>query len=1066
MSLEKFFKHLTPEAKIDFLYLIDVTTAVQFVRINRLFWRFYRDDQRFWRRVYVWRFLSATDVLEREYNLLSAIMVTDVQYHYGEDAVLEKQINTAPQAWDLLQTFNHVVTNTSSLAQISGRQSGLGVPSDKEMMQHTVKTLQYSENPANNTLVHINNSALRGGPNVHHRQNIIHPLSACLKRLSLVEKNNSARSGELLALEASVSETMQFIDEAKMASFRKHLSSSKTSSHHLSYGSTLIEKSLDTSVAMSGKSSAENKQSYIANMVAHPHPLMKRHQSKTVNQVHSHTIQHDAALRVRKHINWRLTGQLRAQTETNIRQNRYCRRWVEPPAQARGPIFVRAAFGRWVVIDIGREVYLLEICREGNLSSKKFSTKLTTDKPSQRQQQTDNWDGSREEITYDVSHIMPGLAQSRMNYNNLETLSRWLRNLGDASEEDEDYDGSTPPIHQTNVACNGSAQSQHMPMISEDMTAKMSFSRTQCTCESSKAISTTPKVTSFGAKGPCVPNGLMYRQKADEKDVISSANSGSQVQFLWRRLKVREDELDPYGWVGNGVIRVMLNHRYIVRILCTPSIAVESEASDFSSFSSFDDAKMRNLCIWQLCSLTSQTDPISTKQFDPESIEPHHIIKVPVDTIPHQILGRWLLISFSSTLSKQAHQRLLKVIDLQQHTVCIGSVECASIDGFHLHTEDNACVYVYTYGYVNTHNPEACTNKPNATSNANGSSSSNCQFVWHLWRFRPSDNILDIVDRTIQQPELALHGTLHPKEVLNGYSAKGYKLHSMTIDNDRVLLWNEYGWVAVHHIQYNRFIWEYRCDVITDVILFPTTQTVFITFARQQYAMQLRLDDGDSIGGTNTKHRPSRNGQQTDSNSSQLPVAKSTAKHNKAASFLRDTYGIVLDYSMNYQFMQDILTKTPDTRTKLKKKGNRDSTGSIGGLSQKDKGRYYRLRHWASSSSVDKIEQSKNSLSGYSTRTKTNATIYWPENSFIIPILDNIICRSDNSKDKSQTWLLDLRKDITRIGLIQSDPIPKNIPSAWQSSVTRRVMVLAAGGCLIDVHRRNAQIILWDFVEP
>ena len=92
-------------------------------------------------------------------------------------------------------------------------------------------------------------------------------------------------------------------------------------------------------------------------------------------------------------------------------------------------------------------------------------------------------------------------------------------------------------------------------------------------------------------------------------------------------------------------------------------------------------------------------------------------------------------------------------------------------------------------------------------------------------------------------------------------------------------------------------------------------------------------------------------------------------------------------------------------------------------------------------------------------------TMFWPENSIATHVLGPIFCRADHGVGASPIWLMDAMTGGGRVGLVRPDKRPSDTPETWAPAVDTRVNVLSAGPCLVDVYQRNAQLVLWDFMD-
>ncbi|RKP09757.1 hypothetical protein THASP1DRAFT_28442 [Thamnocephalis sphaerospora] len=1159
MHLDDLLARLPDHARQRLLGLAGVPTGVQLAKVNRRTWHLTRNQHGFWHRVYEWRFPCASNELEREREFLDAYMATDpgtgaLCYEgSAETRGSAKEEHAGPLLHAPFVALARCGSEPSVMPASSHPSAGMqaamrsaGIRRKRDSARALPVRSRASSVGAANMPVLGEKPALQAtSPSQPCAQTAaVDSAQVCpevpVKR-SLIHRRRRSLADEV----GRLLQAPHQVPTPPLPGVPADTLASNTSPASVTCAAPpppILGKAPASSLASGGVARAETGLDAVIpthresrNLKMPPAPpvatlsLFARLQKPREGlRLANRLTDKSSGTANRTMIDWMVAGRARARTEANLRQARYRRRLVGLPEGAHGPVFVRAAFGRWIAVDVGTRAYLLEIRRCGrrqppeqlllarstrraNLKAPismadsgyiSISNTTTAGKDTPYSFYTDSGhedDGSdnMSQLTGDaVNNLASERYQQRRRSDcgSPTSVSSWLEALDiklnghRRRQRAKTVQTSSTPIMSSKTADAQSEQTLHtddanLPVDEHDGSGNTDLQRQRPSRGASADISANEEDEEEDEEEED-DNDKEKRAAAedddeeedeeedDDDDDSDETFAGGQsalhgaaddrVRYVWHTLEMDLGATDQYGWAGNGVVRVLMNNRYMIRMMCATA---SNKGRAARSTTSLVDIPMRQIHVWCLRDIGRASQLLHRRPMAAEPLlAPHFTINVRGDATPCRLINRWLSILVPSTMDTQHNGRALQLIDVGRGVLCPGEVAFGPDDTSHLHAGGETRAFVYQCNHLSTSASKAAKGQADRRTNASTSDAAGGDWVsWRLWQFTSPLTLAKTSNPTAYAPQLIGHGMLYASKGISNHRRTSYvPLHSKAIDMNRALLWSDHGWVAVHHLRRNALVWERLGCPLLNVTIFPAANAILLTLLRQARAVMLRLSNGAVLDASSSATNAFRAKNTSASTAASVNGAASGTPVSSKAAKAQIDKTIYAAHYVGRSFFFDVANgRAEDTSVVRKpKKSDRRTPRSAAADSGAENG----AKHAAPSGHLGNAGDLHH-CDAENTAPQDEAHMYWPEGSLLTPLLGPLVCRTSNGDSKAPVWLMDLIGGGTRIGLIRSDPLPKNVPSTWAPAVDTRVAVLAAGPRLVDVHQRNAQLILWDFLD-
>ncbi|KAI8057927.1 hypothetical protein BDF22DRAFT_662898 [Syncephalis plumigaleata] len=1070
--------------------------ALRLARISRRAWQYIvEDDPNFWQKVYEYRFSGSSEQHGQERGFLDAFMAADLM---AEPSVL-------PDDFHFLSDPNHSLDHSGSTASIDDEPGCLSIFAETPRPEHSGPYDHMDYDP-NATLVEHSLPSIR----LRRKRNQARPLGTRASTMfdihavqQMIAHNTTTRKNQeeevqiqndyinesslqvsekssfwpsslsdLSDIEScdtspsvnsfSVTAEFAFSNEGEHYEDMDNMSDNNDYEHYNNTmcfneeESTILEDSEYEAVNLQVDREARRrrpraKSLSAATLVANACSLMKSNVMHDIDSpkasplspssISSCSSAHskDPKASVAAPMDWLAAGQMRARMEANLRYGKCNRRLVQPPNDAQGPIFLRASFGRWIAVDVGTRAYLLEIRRKRSIASRSaFISELLKSNDPHRYSEDSFFIATEMSTNYQDNSIyrLP-------NHSDTSAVARIVRPYAIDSEQKE----RAPPAGDiTNITVSTVDDDSHIMSDTASSQGSATERREAWLKHWTRLSFGQPLSQPRALATPLLKTSHSMNNRSfdcEEATLIEEFEDDS-VQYIWHPLALDVGATDQYGWTGNGVVQVLLNDRYMVRMLCTSNNNNNNDSNNTGT-ETLRPEPMRVIHVWRLNRFTNDATYYNDAGIEDESsrVEPCYAVLVPRDAVFEQLLGRWLSIILPNTVNSRTSCQALRVIDLESGLLCPGEVPLNPDDSVHLHAvgEERAFVYQCTLRDIPS----------NVSTSANDSTKSkpiaNELLLWRLWQFSA------IVHHDTNSPQLIGQSVLCiTSSAKHEIGKRAINLHSSFIDTSRVLIWSERGWLAVHHLRANSFLWESFGEPLANVALYSSSKRLMLMSARQARAVVVRLTNGLKAGASSSFNNSNKHNGLPDVSDMPLPPIKPVKPKPK------------LDTVLSAPSCHIIPSSVPMKPTKKEaKKANSNSTNSNSNNGTAIKTRSIKASR--TSTSTTSTSTSTATKRNASNKETSGNTIYWPESSIATHIIGSLFCRADHGVGGSPIWLMDVKTGGGRVGLIRPDKRPLDTPETWAPAVDTRVNVMTAGPCLVDVYQRNAQLVLWDFMD-
>ncbi|KAI9598208.1 hypothetical protein BDF19DRAFT_410940 [Syncephalis fuscata] len=1030
---------------------ISPVDALKLARVNRYSWkRIVEQDVGFWRRIYEYRFSGNNHEGEQERGFLDAFMAADVLPEapiLADTSFLPEDIYLAIDTQSIASSTTHsdsekqdtkqsIITNNSVNNFDSNEVSSLYLPRANQLRRKRVEAKPLGTKAsilveiqnvrdmiARNVIKPDSDAKLLIHPNVDigHTSQKTQACTATLSEISDTDSYSEDSSSQSFSITAQFAFSSYDDDEADNAD-QYSIHSNESEATELGYDANLQEerearrrrpraRSLSAATLVSACSPTRDSM-----------PNLKSPKSSPLSPLsvsNSATKQEPLKSPLTPPMDWLAAGQARAQVETNLRRGTCSRRVVQLPDDAQGPIFVRKSFGRWIAVDIGTRAYLLEVRRKRLGVSRSALLNELINNPELRD---DNSFSSE-----NISRQSGSLSLIR-EHSDTTTVATLVRPFG--VEANTEHPASMKDINDSKLPVEINVQDANDSLTATERREAWLKHWTRLSFGEPLLKSRAPPMPSTKSANTTINNSF----DCNDATLIEEFED-NRVRYRWHQLALDTGSTDQYGWTGNGVVQVLMNDRYMVRMLYTSNLSQKESGTGHLGKNSASDS-MRIVHIWRLNQTSHRTDV--TNEFA-SLLEPCYAVLVPRDAAFEQLHGRWLSIMLPTTIDARPNCRALRVLDLECGVLCPGEMPLNPDDAAHLHAvgEERAFVYQCTLREAPSNKNADTTGKSSRqqATTSKSSSTNNELLLWRLWQFSVIPRAEGNGPQLIGQSVLCITSSADHR-----LSKRSVNLHSSFIDTSHVLLWSDRGWLAVHHLRFNSFVWESFGEPLANVVMYPSAKRLMLVSSRQARAVVVRLTDGYKAGIT------SRSRKAAPKKANRLSTTMKLAKSKQPKTNLNT----VLPAPSCYSIVADV----PSTqRVKPKKTTNTALSGARNSISKPREKVPAPPRH--DTASEVSIEE----------KGSPGTTVYWPESSLATHIIGSLFCRADHGVGASPIWLMDVKTGGGRVGLIRPDKRPAETPETWAPAVDTRVNILSAGPCLIDVYQRNAQLVIWDFMD-